>query len=269
MFQIMQLELKTAFRQKTIYLFSLLWIVILMFLFILQSSVPGVLSYTNTTSTIMNLVFILIPLITLINAALSLSGEKENGQFKLIGTYPLSNTSYVLGKLAGQAIVQWVTFTFSYGISLAIATLVGLTLDIKWIFFLYSFAIFLTYLFLLMGILIGLFSKNRWSALSIAVFAWFFLIMFWPTFFISILNLLPYAVGDWIVKAAIFLNPAEFLRLVYVSQLGGGSIFGQNYDSLVSTFSTGLGWMFLGYYLIVVTVLSVFAGDFLLFKRRR
>lgn len=268
MFSIIQFEIRSVFRQKIIYLLTFFWVVLLLYLFLLQSTSPATLNYTNTTSTILNLMLILVPLIILMNSSVSVANERENAQYKLLQTYPLSNFGYTIGKLVGQGISQGTVFLFSYGLCISISLLMGLPLQTKWVFFLLLFYIFLTYVFLLIGICIGLWSKNRWAAITLSICLWFFLLLFWPTFIIGTLNLLPYSFGEWFLKISLFVNPAEFLRLVFVSQLGGGSIFGQSYDEIVNVFSSGLSWMFLIYYLVVLTVLCLLFCDWTLTKRR-
>ena len=94
-------------------------------LFLLQSSAPSLTGYTNTTGTVVNVALYIIPLFMLINGSFSIANEMENGQFRLLSTYPLFTLSYVIGKIGGQFTAQWIVFTFSYGISMAISLLAG------------------------------------------------------------------------------------------------------------------------------------------------
>ena len=49
----------------------------------------------------------------------------ENGQWRLLSTYPLFTLSYIIGKIGGQFTAQWIVFNYSYGISMAISLLAG------------------------------------------------------------------------------------------------------------------------------------------------
>ena len=56
--------------------------------------------------------------------------------------------------------------------------------------------------------------------------------MIWPTALIGILGLVPYPWIAPLMKFALFVNPAEFIRVAFVLSLDGGAVFGQAYDSL-------------------------------------
>ncbi|MEJ9212058.1 ABC transporter permease [Bacillus smithii] len=269
MWNIWRSELMLTFRQRTYYSFVILWVVILGFLFLLQGTSPAFSGYTNITGTIMNLLLYIIPLFMLINGSFSIANEMENGQFRLLSTYPLSSISYVIGKVGGQFTSQLLIFTLSYGISLMIGLICGIPFSMKWMLALYFFAVGLIFFFLLMGIVIGSFTSTRWKALSISVFVWFFLIMLWPTALISVLNHIPYQMIGLVLKSLLFVNPAELIRFIFVIQLNGGSIFGQAYDSLVSFYEHWLSWAVLFYYTVVVLFISIVVSDTNLTMRRR
>ncbi len=271
MWNIWRSELTVSFRQRTYFSFVILWVIVLSFLFLLQSTSPAFNGYTNITGTIMNLLLYIIPLFMLINGSFSIANEMENGQFRLLSTYPLSTISYITGKMLGQITAQCLMFTLSYGISLLIGLLFGVSFSTNWIIALYFFAVSLLFFFLIMGIVIGSFSSTRWQALSISVFIWFFLIMLWPTALISILNLLPYPMIGTTLKTLLYVNPAELLRVVFVIKLNGGAVFGQAYDGLTSyyNYERWLSWLGLCYYTLVVLVLSILISDKNLTRKRR
>jgi Cu-processing system permease protein len=117
------------------------------------------------------------------------------------------------------------------------------------------------------GIFLGSLVNTRWKALFLTVIIWFFLIMIWPTALIAILGLVPYPLIGTLLKAAMVINPAEFLRVFLISKWNSGSIFGQSYDVLVHLFQSGAGWLILILYL--VTFLLLLAGLSIYFMRRR
>jgi Cu-processing system permease protein len=142
-------------------------------------------------------------------------------------------------------------------------------MGLKWVLSLYFFGCSLLFFFLLLGILIGSFTKSRWQSLSTSVFIWFFLIMLWPTALISILNLVPYPMIGGLLKCFLFLNPAELIRFIFVIKLNGGSIFGQSYDSLVVFYQNWLSWAVLIYYTLSFIFLSIVVADLNLNRRRK
>ncbi len=261
-------EWRTMTRQHSYYLFFILWVLVFSLLFLLESNNEGISSFTNITGTIVNILLYLLPLFMLIIGSFSIANEIESGQWQLLCTYPVSILSYLLGKFAGLLTAQTVVFTLSFGISMAIGLLTGSQLSLSWLLGIYFFSILLMYVFLILGIFLGTLVKSRWKALTISVAIWFFLIMIWPTALIAILGMMPYSMIDPMMKLAMTLNPAEFLRVFLIIQWDSGAIFGQSYDSLVQLFQSGAGWMSLVIYLIVYIVL-LFSLALLCLQRRR
>ncbi|MBO9129377.1 ABC transporter permease subunit [Bacillus sp. 165] len=261
-------EWRMTIRQRSSYTFVLLWVSILSLLFLLERNTPSLTGYTNMTGTIANLVIYIVPLFMLIIGSFSVANEMENGQWRLLSTYPISSFTYVTGKLAGQFTAQATIFTLSFGISLMIGLLSGSALSVKWVCALYLFAVALMFFFLTIGLVIGAFVTTRWQALTISVGIWFFLIMIWPSALIAILGLVPYPMIGLLLKMALLLNPAELLRIVFVVQLGGGAVFGQAYDSLVTFLQTGVSWGVLALYMVVYTGCSLMLSTWNLERRK-
>lgn len=269
MWNIWKVELRMSVRQHSYYMFLLFWVAVLSLLFLLQRNAAVLTEYTNMAGTIMNVVLYIIPLFMTIIGSFSIANEKENGQWKLLCTYPLDSISYVLGKMGGQFTSQLIVFTFSYGISLCIGLLMGGSFSVHWILALYVFSIVLMYFFLLIGMLVGSIIATRWQALTVSVIIWFFFIMVWPTALIAILGLVPYTLIAPLLKMAIFINPAELLRVVMVVKLDGGSVFGQSYDSIVQFFSTSSSILILALYLFIFTALCITISTLVLERKKR
>lgn len=269
MWNIWKVELRMSVRQTSYYMFLLFWVAVLSLLFLLQRNAAALTEYTNMAGTIMNVILYIIPLFMTIIGSFSIANEKENGQWRLLCTYPLDSFSYVLGKMGGQFTSQIIVFTFSYGLSLCVGLLMGGSFVVHWILALYLFSIALMYFFLLIGMLVGSIITTRWQALTVSVIIWFFFIMIWPTALIGILGLVPYTWIAILLKIALFANPAELLRMVMVVKLDGGSVFGQSYDSIVQLFhSTSAIWILL-LYVLVFTVVCIMISTLILERKKR
>ncbi len=260
-------EWRAMTRQRSYYSFMLLWIIVFSLLFLLERNNEGLTGFTNTTGTIVNIILYLLPLFMMLIGSFSIANEVENGQWDLLCTYPLNTSGYIFGKFFGLYSSQGIVFTLSFGVSMAIGLLMGIQLSVKWLIGIYLFSLFLIYVFLILGIFIGTLVNTRWKALILTVTVWFFLIMIWPTVLISLLGLVPYPMIGVLLKMALTLNPAEFLRLFFISQWNSGSIFGQTYDNLVHIFQSGAGWVILIGYLTVFLLL--YSGLSIYFMRRR
>ncbi|WAA12985.1 ABC transporter permease [Fervidibacillus halotolerans] len=261
-------EWKMVTRQKSYYSLIVLWMLVFSLLFLLQGNYGGVAGYTNITATIVNIILYLLPLFMLITGSFSISGEIENGKWHLLATYPVNIPSYLFGKVIGLFISQWVIFTFSFGISMALGLLFQIPFSGNLLLGIYAFSILLILIFLLMGILFGSMVSTRWKALMISVSIWFFLIMIWPTALIAILGLFPYPMISPLMKLALFINPAEFLRFFFVARWGSGTVFGEAYYSLVELFASSNSWIILIEYFIAYVSITLFLS-FILLKRRQ
>lgn len=269
MWNIFRFELRMALRQWSYYSFLLLWVAVITLLFLLQNSSPSLAGYTNMTGTVVNIALYFIPLLMLITGSFSIANEKENGQWRLLNTYPLLTISYVLGKIGGQFIAQAIVFTFSYGISLAIGLVFGSEFSGKWLLSIYLFSIILIFFFLVLGITVGSIVSTRWQALSISIIIWFFLIMIWPTALIGILGMVPYRWIAPLMKIALFINPAEFIRVAFIISLDGGAVFGQAYDSLVTLLESPQAILIYIIYFIGFLILTLLFSIFMLEWRKR
>lgn len=97
MWNILYSEWRSAVRSKFVYMFLFLWINIFSLIFIMERNTPSLAGYTNVTGTMVNLILYIVPLLMLIIGAFSIAGEVENGKWRLLCTYPLKSTAYVIG----------------------------------------------------------------------------------------------------------------------------------------------------------------------------
>lgn len=261
-------EWKILTRQKSYYSLIVLWMLVFSLLFLLQGNYGGVAGYTNITATIANIILYLLPLFMLITGSFSVAGEIENGQWHLLSTYPVNIPSYLFGKAAGLFTSQAVVFTFSFGLSMVIGLLFGIDMSIDLLLSIYMFSMLLIIIFLLMGILFGSMVGTRWKALMVSVAVWFFLIMIWPIALIAFLGLVPYPLIGPLMKLALYINPAEFLRFFFAVKWGSGAVFGEAYYSLTNLLSSKNSGIILIEYL-TASITSMLFLALILLKRRQ
>ncbi|WP_428910222.1 ABC transporter permease [Niallia sp. Krafla_26] len=270
MWNIWRSELRMTVRQRSYYSLLILWVSVISLLFLLQASAPSLTGYTSMTGTVVNIALYIIPLFMLIIGSFSIANEMENGQWRLLTSYPLPSISYIIGKIGGQFTAQAIVFTFSYGISLAIGLIGQNGFSSEWLLSIYFFSMILIFFFLVIGITVGCIVSTRWQALTISVIIWFFLIMIWPTALISILGLVPYPWIAPLMKIGLYLNPAEFIRVSFVLLFDGGSVFGQAYDSLMTYLDSGFGiYVSILYFIVFLTLMVLFSMIMLEWRKRR
>ncbi|OCA89826.1 ABC transporter permease subunit [Pradoshia sp. D12] len=268
MWNIWSSEWRMTSRGRSYYSIAILWIVVISLLLALERTNGAISGYTNITGTVVNIMLYILPLFMLIFGSFSIANEMENGQWRLLCTYPLDIVSYFFGKLGGQFTAQAVCFSLAYWLSMVIGLLTGIDISLTWMLVLFLFSMLLILFFLTLGLFIGSFVSTKWQALTLSVAVWFLLIMIWPTALIAILGALPYSMIGVLMKIAMIINPAEFLRFFLVIRLDGGSIFGQAYDGLVPLFNEGIVWGVLFLYAFVFIAALGFIAIWYL-KRRR
>ncbi len=258
MWTIWRSEWKTTSRQKSYYTILILWLLVISLLIMLERTNGAISGYTNMTGTIVNIMLYILPLFMLIYGSFSIANEMENGQWRLLCTYPLEMSSYFFGKLGGQFTAQAVSYSLAFWLSMFIGLMTGISISLHWMLVLYLFSLLLILFFLCFGLFLGSFVSTRWQALTYSVGVWFVLIMIWPTLLIAITSTLPYPMIGAVLKTAMFINPAEFTRFFLVAKLNAGSIFGQAYDSIVPLFELGIVWGVI--FLYAFAVIAVLGG---------
>jgi Cu-processing system permease protein len=92
--------------------------------------------------------------------------------------------------------------------------------------------------------------------------------MIWPTALIAVLSFFPYPMIAVLLKISLFINPAELLRIVFVVQLGGGAIFGQAYDTLITFLQSEAAWGVLILYTLIYMVFGFTLSAWKLERRK-
>jgi Cu-processing system permease protein len=260
-------EWKSSLRQKSFYLFAGLFVMIMVFIFLIQMNIDGLKSFTNVTATAFNVQLYSLPLIVMLLGAFSITEEQESGRFALLLTYPFNMHSFIIGKYFGQLAAHIVVITFGFGIFSGLSSLFQGTGSVFGTLLLYLFSVLLTAAFLAIGMLIGVLSSTRWQAMMIAIALWFILIMIWPMLLIGILSFLRYNMVKPVLMTLTVLNPAELLRIFFVIQFAGGSIFGQQYYQIIDFLKQSIAFLYLVIFLFIYVVGLLGLSTFLLARR--
>lgn len=263
-----QREIKLGFRSSWTYSFLVLLAIFTIAILLLQSSVATAEGYTDMTGTVLNMTLYLLPLITLLLGGFSAAVEKEDGQWQLLSTYPISVYAFLWGKWIGLAVVILTMLFFSFGIAGIITYIAGQGISFRTFLFFLLFSSVLALIYLSIALLIGSMMKNRWQALVGGIGVWFLTIIIWPLLMISILSQLPsYKLVQPTLQILTILNPAEFVRVFSVMRMGAGSVFGADYNQWIvwATSSYGL-LIFIGVFLSWI-LLSIFISGFIWNRR--
>lgn len=262
-------EIKVQFRSAWTLSLAVAYSLFISIILYVSADAAGLGLYTKTTGTLMNLMGYFLPLMTLLMGAFSFTMEKEDGSWMLLSTYPLSSTAWILGKLIGIFVVLMTIMTFAFSVGGILSYVWQPTLTFAAIASLYLYAAGLIALFLVLAVFIGVLSRNRWQALTICVTIWVLFVLAWPILLLSVLHALPYQMSLQLLQIATIINPAEFTRIYFTIQMGGGHIFGPQYVEWVTWAQRPESVIyFIGFFLIWL-VLSASASVYLLERSRR
>lgn len=221
-------EIKMGFRNPWAYslmgLFSLFMLIL--WLINVQGYVQG---YSGATSTMLNLILYFLPLTALMLGSFSLTGEREDGSWELLTTFPIHLLLFLLGKFLGLTVVLLCIILIGFGAVFVVGSFAGSGFDFLSFVQLLVFSVSLVSMFLAISFAVGAAAKNRWQAMTISVAIWFLMIMAWPALLIAFLGFMPYSWIEPTISLLTLLNPAELSRLFIVIKLGGGSVFGPEY----------------------------------------
>ena len=233
-----------GFRNAWTYSFLLLLTIFLITVLLMETFVGNIEGYTNRTGSIMNMTLYLLPLITLLLGGFSASVEKENGQWGLLATYPITSHQFLIGKWLGLVVILLTILFFSFGITGIITVLFGKEISLQTLLFFWGFSILLAIVYLSIATLIGAIAKNRWQALIGAITVWFVTVVIWPLLMISSMSMLPsYQLVQPTLQILTLANPAELIRVFAIVRMGAGSMFGATYHEWITWVQGSSGLM--------------------------
>jgi len=184
----------------------------------------GVQHFTRTTASLLNLVLYLIPLMALVMATLSFSGEK--GTTELLFSQPISRGDMLTGKLTGLFACTAGATCIGFGIAgIVIAVCAGSEGSARYAIFV-GLALLLALVFLSLGSMIAILSNNRAKALGTALLLWFFFVIFYDLLAIGVTFLFKERTANMFIFLSLFGNPVDLVRVSSLINLGGTSVFG-------------------------------------------
>jgi Cu-processing system permease protein len=191
----------------------------------------GFQGFTRTSASLLNLVLYLIPLIALMMGTLSFTGDKSCGE--ILFAQPVGRTEILLGKLTGD-FVSIATATFlGFGVAgMIIAANAGVDGATRYPL-LVLFSLILAIIFLGISAFISTVFDKKGRAFAIALFVWFFFVLFYDLLVIGITFVLPEHSANRFLFLSLFANPVDLVRVATSILLDGEQIFGAAGASLL------------------------------------
>ncbi len=214
-------EFLEAARNRWLFFGALLFAVLALAVIFGTAAIGGSLEFRDLT-TVMNsfvsLTVYVLPLLAVMTVSEAFASESEHGTLALMLTYPLSRTTWVLGKITGFAAALFVAFSF------AVATVIAArgVLPVTWSWsetlvasvkllvtgWLYGLA------YIALGCWVSLLVKTKAQALAVLVMLWFFLVFLYDVLLLTAAVASDGAMSRTVLTTLMSLNCADAFRLI-------------------------------------------------------
>jgi Cu-processing system permease protein len=184
----------------------------------------GLQGFERTTASLLSLVLYLVPLVALTMATLSLTGDR--GAAELLFSQPIARTEILLGKILGLFGSMLTATLFGFGVA---GTFIALQVGTDGLLRFLSFAgisLLLALAFLSIGALVAVWGVTRARAFGLALFVWFFLVLFYDLIVMGTAFLLKEKAANLLISLSLFGNPVDAARVAGLISAGDATIFG-------------------------------------------
>ena len=190
----------------------------------LTAGYAGVQGFERTAASMLSLVLYLIPLIALTMGAVSLTGER--GAAELLFSQPVARKSILLGKVLGMFGSLSTAMLVGFG---AAATIIAIEAGTDGLLRFTGF-VFAAHLLALAVLSIAAFlavlGETRARALGLALFGWFFLVLFYDVLILGAGSLLRERAANTLAFLSVFGNPVDAARITALITVGGSEALG-------------------------------------------
>lgn len=224
-------------------------------------------AYSRSIAMLINLSLWILPIICLILGTNSIVADKEEGRFSLYRTYQSPMIFYLVSKYVSLCVSLIITLGLSYGLFGLFLFIKGSLIDAAMFGIFLSLNLFIVLVFSGLAVLIGSYSVTRMQGLSLALFAWSFLVFVYEFIVFSVIDNIAYGQKLSALFVFILANPIESVRVWAINQLGANYIFGPQYLILNEWGANGTlnAYFFTSLAVIIITSLVL---SMLIIKRR-
>ncbi len=222
-------ELKIALRSRWTQIFAAVFAV-------LASSVAGagyiisgghgVQDFARTSASLVHLVVLIVPLISLMLGVLSLSLER--GAAEVVFALPIARRTILAGRLAGLFLALALAQSFGFGLAGIVVWLQSGPEGLGAFFTVLAASLVATAVFLALAALLAAdaFGRRRTRALALAIVTWLVCEVFIDLAALGVATLLPSGAASRVLIVASLLNPIGALRTGALLLVEGTGAFG-------------------------------------------
>lgn len=226
-YDIARQELVINIRNKWMLIFAVVFgllVVSISYVGMMAEGFSGLQGFTRTSASLLNLVLYIVPLVALTMGTLSFTGDK--GSTELLFSQPVSRTEVLIGKLTGLffsvALSSLMGFTAAGVIVVAASGTEGLARYVAFV----VFSLGLAAAFLSIAVLVATVSKRKARAFGLALFLWFFFVLFYDLLALGGTLLLSGRSANLFLFLSLFGNPVDMVRIASLIMLDNITIFG-------------------------------------------
>ena len=220
-------ELLVNIRNKWTVIFAAvfgLMIVGISYIGIMAEGYSGMQNFTRTSASMLNLVLYIVPLVALIMGTLSFTSDR--GTTELLFSQPVFRGEVLLGKVLGLflslTVSMLVGFVAAGGIIISVTGTEGM---LQYLVFV-MLSLLLALVFLVVAVVIATSNRRKSRSFGIALFAWFFFVLFYDLIILGISLFFKGQTANYILFLSLFGNPVDMVRVASLIILDNVSIFG-------------------------------------------
>lgn len=191
---------------------------------LVSSGTVGFQGFARTSASLINMVLYIVPLVALITGTLSFTSEKSAGE--LLFSQPVTRGEILLGKFFGLFASILTATLIGFGLAgVVIATNAGTEGSLRYPAFV-AFSLLLALIFLSLSAFISSLCQRKSKALGVALFVWFFFVLFYDLLVIGLTFMLKERTANAFIFGSLFGNPVDMVRVASLMTLNGKDIFG-------------------------------------------
>ncbi len=240
-------EFRIHMRNRWILIFAAVFAILTLataYFGMVTSAIVGFQSFTRTSASLLNLVLYIVPLASLVLAALSFTGER--GGMELLFAQPVTRFEILAGKELGLFGSILIASFFGFGASgLVIGFQSGNEGAARYLAFV-AFTLLLALAFISLGTFISTLVDSRGKALGLVLGAWFFFVLLYDLLVIGAAFVFHQHTANLIIFLSLFGNPVDLARVSSLMALGSPTILGAAGSALLKFlhgFAASIGLM--------------------------
>ena len=179
-----------------------------------KGALSGGAGYGRTAASLVNLVLLFVPLISLITGATGIAGERENGTLQYLLSHPVTKAEVFAGKFIGIFIPICLSISLGFGLAGVGVALRGGSGDGAGFLLTALFSALLAASLLSVGLLVSVYSRKAARATGVAVFLWLLFIILGDLGIMGTAAAMELGIRQVFVLA--LLNPAEVFKIASV-----------------------------------------------------